>query len=340
MESISHYEALLAIANCPAFLAKEKTVVCANNAATELGLSVGAPLTAYIPDILRKLNYIKAGQIHLQVSLNGHPVTATISRSGEYDLYYLVEEFDSPELKVLAATAGVLKTALSGAMICTAADKSASSALHRSLHQLQRTICNMEDAATFNRKRPMQTGVCDITALYNTMMQALAQRLSAAGISLEYTEVSRQILCLADKEHLERGIMNLIANAISYHAAPLTLKTELHCYSGQIQFSVRTASANKYAAICTDYRSTIETILPNSDIALGITIAKGAAFAHDGAISIDQPDGDSIRLIMSFPTNEGKVSDLRSPVRFPMDYTGGYDHILVEFSHILPESLY
>lgn len=343
MEISNQYQAMIELSNCPTFLVKENTVAYANTAAIECGFSIGTIMDRFTPDIFRKLDRIQSGQLHISLHADQQEYSAVISRSGEYDLYYLVTEFSGPELKALAATAGTLKTALSHAMIAAADDNSRiSPTLRRSLHQLQRTICNMEDANTINKKRSSQIKACNITEFFDTLLANISQKLTAAGITLEYSGLSRQVISLVDAERLERGIINLIANAITYCATPLTLKTEVRCYSGQIQFSVRTipTAVSKYAALCSDYRYTIEKLLPESDIALGIAIAKGVAFSHDGAVAIDQPEADCIRLTMTIPYTGNNLTALHSSICYPLDYAGGYDHILVELSYILPETLY
>lgn len=343
MESLTHFESLISMVTCPAFLVKDGTIIYANEIAAKMEFSVGTGIKQYAPDIFRKLNYVKSGQLHILLRQENQEFTATISRCGPYDLYYLTQEFETPELRTLASVASNLKASLSHATIAAQAEDTAQNpALMRSLLQLQRSISNMQDAFQFHKKRPTHIAGCNITEFYAQLMQNLAEKLSFAGILIEYSGPAKNIISLIDKERLQRGIINLIANTISYHATPLTLNATLHCYSGQIQFTVSTVAthSSKYAAVCSDYRASIEKILPDSDIMLGITIAKGAAFAHDGAIAIDQPDEDSVRLIMTIPLREDKIRDLHSPVLFPSDYTGGCDPVLLEFSHILPESLY
>ena len=74
-------------------------------------------------------------------------------------------------------------------------------------------------------------------------------------------------------------------------------------------------------------------------IGLGLVLIRSAAVAHGGTVLIDHPQPEGTRVTLTMAIRPGSENQLRSPI-MKVDYTGEWDHALVEFSDLLPPSVY
>ena len=72
---------------------------------------------------------------------------------------------------------------------------------------------------------------------------------------------------------------------------------------------------------------------------LGMLYVCAAASAHGGTVLLRQPEGKGLSVTMTLSIKNNQPGTLRSDV-FPIDYSGGQDHALLELSDALPFELY
>ena len=72
---------------------------------------------------------------------------------------------------------------------------------------------------------------------------------------------------------------------------------------------------------------------------LGMLYVCAAASAHGGTVLLQQPEGKGLSVTMTLSTKNHRSGMVHSDI-FPIDYSGGRDHALLELSDVLPYELY
>ena len=165
----------------------------------------------------------------------------------------------------------------------------------------------------------------------------------AAGIRLEYQGLSKPVLCLADRELLERAVLNLLSNAFKFTPRGGTVRVTLFAGGTSLRLSVWDSGPGIAQEIQGNLFSRYLRQPGIEDsrfgLGLGMVLVRSAAAAHGGAVLIDQPEGWGTRVTISVALRREKAEVLRSPT-MRIDYAGERDHALTELSDCLPVSLY
>ena len=337
----------------PAFIVQKGIVIGANHLALQHQVKVDAAINAMLASGESEYAAFTQGRLFLTLSIDNVSYHASVVRMEDRDLFFLESEFSDPELRTLAAAAQALRLPLSDAMLCADALIEAAKgkdeshhlqALSRNLYRLHRAIGNMSDAASYSNTRSSKIENCDLAALIHEVLEKAREFLSMAGKRLEYDCLTKTAFCIADKEKLERAILNLLSNAAKSSDGDTPIRVHLECDRKYFRISVinqiSCADSIVYPTLFSAYRR--EPGIPDgkAGLGLGLTIARNAAAAHGGTLLFDQPEENTVRFTLSIPILKSKQTALRSPVIFPIDYTGGYDHALTELSDILPDSLF
>ena len=144
---------------------------------------------------------------------------------------------------------------------------------------------------------------------------------------------------MADREKLERALLNMLSNAMKFASGVPEIQVELTTRGNRLCMSVtaegRPLHGDIYARFCR--RPALED--PLNSIGLGMVLVRSTAIAHEGAVLTDQPQPGKNRVTLCIPLRHPKDTALRSPV-MRLDYAGGYDHCLLELSDVLPPAVY
>lgn len=352
MEATTDILALLDQIPQPVFLVKDKRITHLNHSAQTYQLKADTPVAELIAIGESEYQQFSDGRLLLTLNVDQVPYNASVIKVQGYDLFCLESEFQEPELRALALAAQNLRQPLSSAMIdmdnllqktaeqsCTSFEKEING-LTQHLYQLCRIVSNMSDAAIYNQQRSLRTETRDAVAVITEIVKKVSALTKDRGYHLELSTPNYPIFCLIDSEKLERGILNLISNALKYSPTRSTIRISLRQNLDKLYLSVQNSNQSTDQAIRTDIFSRFlrEPALENdnSGIGLGLKIVRGAAVAHNGTLLINQPAGEGLKFTMSISLKNPGNSVLRSSVLLPVDYTGGYDRTLIELSEILP----
>ena len=213
--------------------------------------------------------------------------------------------------------------------------------LNRGLFQILRIIGNMSDAERCAAVSHQET--VDIPALFAEFFEKAETLISHTGITLTYEGPNQPIYGLADREQLERAVLNILSNAIKFTPKGGTVAAKL-THSGRM---LRLSVTDSGSGIAQSVRSSVfsrylrQPALEDSryGIGLGMVLIRTAAAHHGGAVLIDQPEGVGTRITMTMSIRQSKQATLRSNV-LRVDYAGERDHGLIELSECLPTELY
>ena len=355
MESSTNILDLLDQVPQPVFLVKDAIITHVNHAAQLRQLKVGTPIAELVTIGRQEYSDLSEGKLLLTLTVDNVMYNASVTKNAGYDLFCLESEFQEPELRALALAAQNLREPLSNAMIGmdTLLPKAASEGspelldqvrqLNKTLYQMHRVIGNMSDAALYRSGCHAKTETRDATAVISEMVEKVTHLVKEAGYQIAFEPLNKAVFCRVDAEKLERGLLNMISNAIRHTPEGSVIRITLRLGAKRLYLSVQNGGKsqdNIQSDLFARYLREPGLDSAQSGIGLGLTIVRGAAAAHNGTVLIDQPNGEGLRFTMSVSLEQSSKAILRSPIQRPIDYDGGYDRTLIELADILPSHLF
>lgn len=352
MDERNNIAGMLDLMILPGFCVKDNKICALNAAARSLLLTEGMPIDDLLLTGSDAYAAFTSGCLYLTVSIGGEPWGATVSRMDSSDIFLLEQEENQTELRAMALAARELREPLTNVMI--AADRlSLENApaedparqqlarLNRGLYQMLRILSNMSDAArSVSAAHPEMLDVC---AAMKELMEKAAGLSHHAGISLSYTGPGETILCLVDREQLERAVLNLLSNAIKFTPKGGNVDASLQRRGKQLVFTVRDSGSGIADEVCRNlfHRYLRQPGLEDSrfGIGLGMVLVRKAAAAHGGTVLVDRSGERGTRVTMTLEIRQNPGNVLRSNI-LRVDYAGERDHCLLEFAETLPSHLY
>ena len=333
----------------PGFCVKENQIIKVNQAAESLFITPGTDVRPLLLTGSEEYAAFTGGCLYLTLNLSSHSCGASVTRVDDIDVFLLEQESDNGELRSMALAARELREPLTNVMItadslfplCSPRTAEQVARLNRGLFQILRIIGNMSDAERCAAVSHQET--VDIPALFAEFFEKAETLVSHTGITLTYEGPDQPIYGLADREQLERAVLNILSNAIKFTPKGGTVTAKLTRSGRMLRLSVTDSGSG----IAQSVRSSVfsrylrQPALEDSryGIGLGMVLIRTAAAHHGGAVLIDQPEGVGTRITMTMSIRQSKQATLRSNV-LRVDYAGERDHGLIELSECLPTELY
>ena len=328
----------------PGFYVEKFTIRRLNAAAEGLLLSPGMDIRPLIDAGLEEYQAFRGGCLYLRLRLSGKGVGASVTRQGGMDAFVLDTEESDSALRALSLAARELRDPLAAIMVSAEAlhgDDTQLALLNRGVHQMLRLIGNMSDAGRALSASRQET--MDIDALFSEVFEKAAVLAEAAGVQIRYQGLEKQVLCLADREQLERAVLNLISNALKFAPNGGKIDASLTKCGKMLHFSIRDSgpgfAQNLLGSVYSRYLRQPGIEEGRNGMGLGMVLVRSAAASHGGAVLIDQPEGGGARVTMTIAIRQNTSGILRSPA-LRVDYAGEQDHALVELADCLPADLY
>lgn len=338
----------------PVFCVKDGVITEANQAAQNRQFTVGNTVCDLIISGLEE--YQSHSGICLSITLRAGECTyiASVFRNPDQDVFHLQSDFNDPDLRALALAAQELRGPLANAMIAAdrlfpkeslkadAAAQGQISQINQSLYQLLRTINNMADAPNYSAIPIANTQTVNIVSVVNEIMDRAADLVQKSGHTLKFKTLHQDVYCLADRAILERGLLNMLSNAIKYSPAESTVCVTLAYNTDKLSISVENQctdfSNQQLSSVFNRYQREPGIEDGRQGLGLGIRMVQTAAAVHNGTVLIDRPDHTSVRFTMTVSTRYDKNLSLRESVKLVL--SGGYDSALIELSDVLPSGAY
>lgn len=345
---------VLSLISQPAFYVLGDQISECNDAALRLLIAPGTAISNYIGRVSHEYDNFSNGCLILPLQINGRYSSATVTQLGPGKLFVLDAEDHTAELRTLSLTAANMRQPLS-AMIASSnslshlIDKEQDPKVlehieqfNRNLYQMHRMLCNMSDVLQYADGVSKNMICQNIVSIVEAIFQKVQSLIEHCGLRLEYSVPDENILCAVDEQLLERGILNMISNAIKFSDQGGIIHASLICREKTLYISVTNHGqgipTQLMGSIFHRYRRQPGLEDSRYGLGLGLTLVRSAAIVHGGTVLIDQPDRNGTRITMSIPIRQGDAR-LRSE-RITIDYAGGWDHALLELSDVLPASLY
>lgn len=349
MEYKDSIQYLIELVNRPAFCAINGIVHCVNNAASQEGITIGTSVSSFLCQNAAAYNEFTSGNLYCIINLCNRTAGVTVTRLDGID-YFLLDEEKDPVLKGLSLAAQQLRKPLSSLVALmdsncmhqkanTKDSANTIDQINKGLLQINRQLCNMSDAALYSENHFSYSTV-GLRGLFAQLIEKAAANLENAGIKLAYEEPDTEIYTQANATLLERAGYNLISNAVKFSSPGSTVFASLKAAGNRLIFTVQSRTANAKPPVFDMFRR--EPGLEDSryGIGLGMVIVRAAALAHGGTVLVDYPDEGSTRISISLEIREDGKPVLRNNTSQISDYSGGFDHALLELSDVLPSECY
>lgn len=347
MKQNNNISEILDLMPYPVFCAENHVITKLNQAAARLFLRVGLPLEPLFESGSDEYAAFEGGMLYVTLSICGQNRGASIVRIGKEDIFTLDQEFESEELRVLALAARELRGPLANAMLAsqqlteTNENHAEVSRLNRGLYQMLRIIGNMSDASGSGLM--FRPEMYNANALFQEIVEKASAAAASSGIIIQYSGLDEDVCCPLDRQQLERAALNMLSNAIKFSGCGSSIDVSLTRSGSSLRFSV----TNSGTGIPQDLQGTLfrrylrEPAIEDSrhGIGLGMLLIRNAAANHGGAVLVDHPEGNSTRISMTISARLPLDATLHTP-RLTADYAGEQDHVLLEFSELLPYDLY
>lgn len=346
---------ILSFITAPAFSVYGGTITHCNDAAQRLLIPEGTPVSSLLSQNQAEYADFQNGCLYITLTHNNQSYSASVIRVNGMDVFVVEEENDRTELKALSLTAANMRQPLSS-MIATNAGLASSleknddpkvrlqlQQMNRSLYQMHRMLCNMSDALQYADGNSNHMVCQNIVSVVEGIFQKSQKLCEQSNIRLEYSVPNETILCSIDEALLERGIYNMLSNAIKFSPEGAVIQASLVLRDRRVYISVK----DQGSGIPDDILSSVFSRYlrqPGLEdgrfgLGLGLVLVRCAARVHGGTVLVDHPDQRGTRITISFPIRQNTTPMVRSNV-VCVDYAGGWDHCLLELSDVMPVSLY
>ena len=337
----------------PAFIVKDGVVVQANSAAEKYFIASGTPIKELLHTGKTEYEELDGGCLYLTLSIAGVPCAASVRRLPDGDVFTLEQDADQSQLQAMALAAQELRVPLSNVMMVADqlfpvadADEDAQlqiAKINRGLFQLLRIVGNMSDAYRYSQQTEPQMAVLNIGSFMEEIFAKNAQLLQFGGTQIYFENSCQSVYSLADREKLERAVLNIISNAVKFAAKGSAIHARLMRKNDMLYLTVQDEGQGiengLRGNVHTRYRRQPGLEDSRYGIGLGMVMIRSAASVHGGTVLIDHPNDCGTRLTMSMAIRQDTEPTVRSHI-FQVDYAGARDHALIELSDVLPNALY
>lgn len=347
---------LLELIGKPVLCVKDGIITDMNRAAAQMQIPQNTPICQLLAENSDAYETFISGQLSITLIVAGISCNATVMRTEEMDLFILDQPEDFAKLQSIALAAQQLRVPLNDVMTLTdqllASNdleaecrlRTQAQKINKGLFQLLRIITNMADAQRYTGPEVPRMELINLTAFIGDIFEKARVLTSDTGIRLKYTGPQQPILGLAAGEYLERGIYNMISNAIKFSPKNSTVEADLTLNGNMLSLRVHDQGqgipARIYSNLFSRYTRQPGIEDGRHGIGIGMTFVRAAASVHGGTILIDQPETGGTRVTMTIAVRKTDSDTVRSPILPLHDYVGGWDHTLVELSDNLPIEAY
>lgn len=355
---MDHYQDTAEILNLitqPAFRVHKGIIIQRNVAAERLLIETDTPVSSLIFPHEKQYAQFREGCLFLAISYNDHSYSASVSKVNGDDIFILDPDAQNKELRSLSLTASNMRQPLSAmvAAITHLEDivkrsndpkaKEQLAHMNRSLYQMHRMLCNMSDALQYVDGKSNNMSYQNIVSIAEEIFRKVELLAAYNSVHFEWSVPDDSIFSNVDAQLLERGIYNMISNALKFtpkngniYAAVKRCDNILYIH---IKDNGNGIPVDKIGNIFQYYQRQPGLEDSRTGLGLGLVMVRAAALVHGGTVLVDQPDGIGTRITLSIPIRHSPTNIVRSQV-FNIDYAGGWDHSLLELSDVLPAQLY
>lgn len=337
---------LLELVNRPAFCVKDGVIFQVNERAKQRSIQPGDPVSHYLSRNSEAYENFTGACLFLTIWIGDIPCPASVTAMDGYDLFLMDWEGDATR-QTLALASQQLRQSLSGlyAVADNIRNQADAAYMRQNLAQMLRNLCNMADVAQYDMRNSSAAEPTNLTAFFAETVKKAQTLLKKAGYTLDYAALPEIVLGMAERDMLERAVLNLISNAAKFSPKGSTIRATLVRSGKTLRFTIEDPGEGIRPEILQQVfcRYLREPGIEDGrhGMGLGLSLVCMAATRHEGTVLIHQPQEGGTRVTMTLKVLPCPDQTVRSPLRiFRYDYAGGNDHGLLELSDVLPPELY
>ena len=329
----------------PGFLVRDDRILKTNQAADALLLTPGQIFSPMLSTGSREYADFQEGQLCLTLLLGGRSHSAVVSRVEDLDLVLLdspeeLEEFRSMALISMELRAPLMQALSSAQQLTAGSQDPAAAKMNRSLMQMLRLVSNMADISRYAASSRMETR--DVDAFLLELFEK-AQTLTEGKAELSFEGLKQPIFSRIDPEQLERSVWNLLSNCVKFMPQGGHIQATLSRRGNMLQLTIQDDGSGIAETVHGNlfHRYLRQPGIEDSryGLGLGLAIVRTAAANHGGTVLISSGKNGGTKITMTLAIRQDADNLLRSPLLQP-DYTGGWDHGLVELADCLNAEIY
>lgn len=202
--------------------------------------------------------------------------------------------------------------------------------LNRGLYRLLRTVGNM-DLISGEMPTPRKDRL-SLNLFLSRLYEEAEPLCRQAGVSLSLKNAPQPISVFAASQALERALLNLLSNAVRFAGTGAKVILRLRRHQKQAMIEVWNHAGPGSHQEAGNSRM-------GQGAGLGLTVVRKLVQVH-GGVFLFRPLEDGACALIALPLDRGSQAvTLRSPA-LEIDYAGGFNHLLLEFSDVLPSSAF
>lgn len=329
---------------------REEEILFLNPAASALlGAVPGEKAAKFIPDYILT---DPADRFLTSIKLYGLSCQAAVTRSGDLTLVSITApQEDSPvpahfsrALRDLSGTLLSARLAIDILVNKTDAEsdpklRGYTAALYRNYYQMKRQCEHITMAtAMAHGTLPFSPKPVRLDQLFGEVCDTTKYFTSEMGISLEYSVSQGVYQTMADPNLLTLMLLNLLSNSLAHSAEGSVLRIGLSRIGNRFILSVNDQGTGIAAGKLPHLYNNPSNEERIDSVGLGLTIARGIAEQHDGALILESREGVGTKLRITLPEKLPKELVFHEP-SVPYQ-ANGMDSYLTEFSVILDKKFY
>ncbi|MBO7251570.1 MAG: HAMP domain-containing histidine kinase [Oscillospiraceae bacterium] len=348
MEEKTDILGLLDMMPRPGFCVKEHIICKVNPAAGQFLIESGTDVRSLLAAGSEVLETLDDGCLYLMLRTPAGDLSATVTVMGDYQVFLLEAQEQDAAFQTMALVSRELRKPLDSVMRLAdqlladeslgASDQAAQ--LNKGLYQLLRIVGNL----SYPAGNPSVQTTRNIRSIVDEVMEKALHQLDTNRVQLSYTGLNRDIYCLVDETLLERALLNLLSNAVKFTPEGGHVDVSFALKGNQLQLQVSDSGSGIAEQIRRDlfYRYLRQPGIEDSrfGLGLGMVLVRSCAAKHGGTVLVDHPKNGGTRITMTLAIRQKNSDILHSPLPQWYDYTGGWDHTLVELSDCLDSSCY
>ncbi|MGM9601733.1 MAG: sensor histidine kinase [Faecousia sp.] len=340
---------LLAHFVSPAFYAENGIVTIANQASQTLLITPGTKIADLIVAGREEYEEFRSGCLYLTMQIQDQLYSAAVTAEDGAHLFITQNIANDSSLQAYSLAAKELRSPLAGIMLATQRlfgklpengdpqMQQQAAYINQNLYRMLRIVSNMSDAGRFANSLDVHMEHANVSAVLQELLEKIQCTCAESGMTFRFTCPEEPIYGPIDREKLERGVYNLVSNALKFAEKPSCAEVSVSQKANRLYITVKGNGKGIPAAIRNTmyqrYRRSPGIEDANQGIGLGMVLAKSAASIHGGALLMEVSPGQGAKITMTISLSPKELG-LRSPV-MRIDYTGEHNHCLVELSDCL-----
>lgn len=327
----------------PGFLVCDDHILYVNHAAAAMMLEPGQVFSALHSMDPEDYNDPQHTQICLTLSINGCRHCAVVTRMDDRDLILLDTPGEQEEFRSMALLSmelrGSLMQAITAAQQLEAGNEAASSKMNQNLMQMLRLVGNMSDISRYATSSRME--MRDVDAFLLELFEK-AQVLAGSRGRITFEGLKKPVFSQIDPEQLERAVWNILSNSLKFLPKDGIVSAKLVQKGNMLRLTISDNGSgipeSVRASLFSRYLRQPGIEDSRLGFGLGLAIVRTVAANHGGTVLVSSKDaGTSVTMTIALCQDNSSV--FRSPI-FRPDYSGGWDHGLVELSDCLGSEWY